>query len=276
MSRDMKLLAIVLAGACSGAEPLAVGEIVLREGTVVAGDTIEPPGLRDAFARAAVHVTLPHEEFDDRITRQGLDAHAALAPEIELDFVLDERGLVSLDATITGRLDAQLAVAREGERSVTTLASEPRQFVARVDDVPLAFTTRVLTEIAIDAGGPAALDARTTAGVILAAEAHYDRFAGWTTLDTSERSAFVVAHGEHAATRTHVEAAITQHLEVALYGERLAYVELRTTSGAESAGCVTLGEGSVAAAMGIDVAGELLRYTPLFRQLHPVISDACP
>ncbi len=295
------------------AEP-AEGWIELRPGTVIDGDaapgeivistdgdgsvrrvaadgSLEPATLFDAFASARFTKTFTVDgiELDERVTAKldvDVGAVVTLAPTIEIAFELDDRGLVSLDANMRGTLDTELDSLLELQRGggwdgVKTIASKPRRLRSEIDGVPIILVTRVVTDVAVYGGGPVAarLGANAIAHVDLDAQAHYDRFAGWTALDSSSRNVVVRTFGALAANgaRTHVDAVITQRLEVALFDRPLAYIELRATSSAEAADCLALGEGSIGAGIGVNGSAlypdVLLRDTPLFRQVHPNLSE---
>jgi hypothetical protein len=258
---------------------------------VLADGTTEPASLFDAVTRARFqHAFTPDEIIAGDKLHEDLDvdvnAGIAFVPDVELAFELDEAGLVTLDLAISGvyagTLDARLQQrATGGWNTVQTHEATPIRAKTMVDGLPVIIVARAVTDFAIYAGGDVqiALGSAGEGEVILDTHVHYDRTAGWVVNDASLRDVRETVTGTTPTrdARGNVTAVATTRFEVGLYDRRGAYVELVTTSRADAASCVALGEASISAGAGADASvlapGTVMRHASLFRQVHPMLRD---
>jgi hypothetical protein len=294
---------MTLLAACDGSEMLAEqadGTVTLRDGVVISGDgdgsvrhadTGAPASLFDAFAAATYHhtITLDPEAVTATLAEAGVtvDARITVAPSIELAFEIDDAGLARFDTVARGSFDAVItSTARMtggGWDDVQTIASDPQRILTIVDGVPVVLGVRVVTDLAVYAGGTAELGTALATHVTFDTGVHFTRGAGWMASDASRPA--VGAHQLTATGKGHTNAVATVRLELSLYGEVVPYVQLRAVQSVEAGTCasgsyealeVGLG-GGVGVAPSTLLPGAALRYTPAFASQFPLVSAAaCP
>ena len=247
------------------------------------GITTEPASLFDAFATATYRYTLVLDEHavDPAIGVPDIDVRAGLdlAPTIDLAFTIDGGGLAKLDAITSGTFDARIDTATKlpsgGWNGVKTIESRPLRFATIVDGVPVVLVARVITDLAVYAGGPATLETDVTAHAAFNSGIHFTRAGGWTSSDAS-RPRFEV-HEVRAEGSGYANAVATMRIELAIYGEVVPYMQLRAISSVEAGNCKLL-EATVGAGVGVErstlLPGAELRYVSVFDNQVPIVNDA--